>query len=163
MLVERHPFWSDDFDMDLLKVIPGVESALGDMAGTVLFTHGHTTHGRLNHPSVWHHDLGMLAFFGLRDPCKPAHYATSDLVVACTWEEAVRDAWAHSLVVAVERTALYDAGDFGSFAALMYHVRGQRLLAPAEVERIVGRTRRRIGRATERLRAIVKREEVARG
>jgi hypothetical protein len=65
------PFWSDDFDMDLPKVIPDAKAALGDVADLELVTHGHTTHGRLNHPSCWNHSLGLVAWFGRRDPMKP--------------------------------------------------------------------------------------------
>jgi hypothetical protein len=50
--VQRAKFWSDDFDMDLLKVFPQVEGMLRD-PNIPLWTVGHESHGRLNHPACW--------------------------------------------------------------------------------------------------------------
>ena len=36
-------FWSDDFDMDLPKIIPEARERLGKYADLELVTHGHTT------------------------------------------------------------------------------------------------------------------------
>ena len=88
--------WCDTFDADLLKVVPGTEEALGEAAGVLLLTRGHETGGKLNHPSVWNDHAGMLAFFwtpGCEHLGCPGGYVTDAPVVACTFLEAVRDAW----------------------------------------------------------------------
>src|SRR4051812_12912554 len=98
----RRPFWSDTFDLDLLKAIPGVEELLGETADIPLFTHGHIAGAdqpdafRLVHPACWHTTRGLAAFFGFKDPAKPSAFYTSDPVVECTFLEALRDAWVHT-------------------------------------------------------------------
>ena len=53
-MTARAPFWSDNFDIDLLKVIPDADMMLGEAADVVLYTHSHTPHGGVNCPTVWH-------------------------------------------------------------------------------------------------------------
>jgi len=126
-------FWSDDFDMDLLKVIPDVEQMLGELADVELYTHGKTTNGRLNHPSVWNSYHAMIAFFGFEDPGKPEAYHTSDLVVRCTFLEALRDAWVHSYEIFVEGISIWNAFALKpEFDRLMYHIRSWRSLHESE-------------------------------
>lgn len=121
------PMWCDDFDMDLPKILPEAKSLLGDTADVTLWTHGHTTHGRLNHPSVWNGDTGMVAFFGFRTPQKPEVYWTSSPLVRCTFWEAVRDAWVHSMVMLVEGKPVLDTNRlWPDFEDIMWDVRGWR-------------------------------------
>jgi hypothetical protein len=124
---EHLPFWSDAFDMDLLKVIPDVEEALFDAAPIELVTHGHTTFDRLNHPAVWNHDRGIVAFFGLAgtEGWKPESYVTHDPLVSCTFLEVVRDAWVHHYIVVVNHVVIVDTQRMQDrFMQLMGHVRG---------------------------------------
>lgn len=119
------PFWSDDFDMDLPKVIPEAKAQLGELADLELVTYGHTTFGRLNHPAIWNHSLGLVAFFGR--PGRSfidSHYAHGDGLVHCTLWEAVRDAWVHDNVIVFEFDPVLDAGAlFAHFEPLMWHIR----------------------------------------
>lgn len=104
----RRPFWSDTFDLDLLKVIPGVEELLGETADVPLFTHGHRTDdGLLAHPTCWNTTRGLAAFFGFKYPAKPSAFYTSDPIVECTFLEALRDAWVHTYVLMVEQRTIF--------------------------------------------------------
>jgi hypothetical protein len=128
-------FWSDDFNMDLPKVIPEARSLLGAYADMELVTHGHETHGRLNHPSVWNHEFGSVAFFGRTDPLKPVRFYTSSPLVRCTLWEAIRDAWAHDIVILFEMSPIWDGSKTrANFDPLMYHIRGWRTLDQSEVD-----------------------------
>lgn len=119
------PFWSDDFDMDLPKIIPEARERLGKYADLELVTHGHTTHGRLNHPSVWNHSLGSVAWFGRRTPMKPAEYVTFDPIVRCTLWEAIRDVWSHDFVLLFEHDPIWNHPEMYNehFYPLMSHIR----------------------------------------
>ncbi len=103
--------WCDTFDMDLLKVIPGATELLADVGTISLKTHGEPDKrdGRLNHPSCWNHYAGMVAFFGFDSPCKPDSFYTNAPVIECTFAEAIRDAWVHSLAVVVEGKVVWNA------------------------------------------------------
>jgi hypothetical protein len=129
-------FWSDDFDMDLPKILPEARSLLGAYADLELVTHGHETHGRLNHPTVWNHGLGMVAFFGRHTPMKPASFWTDSPLVRCTLWEAIRDAWVHDIVILFEgQTPIWDGSKTREqFNRLMYHLRGWRRIEEAEVD-----------------------------
>lgn len=121
------PMWCDGFDMDLPKIVPEAKAALGELAVLDLLTYGHTTHGRLNHPSVWNHSLGMVAFFWrpTRPTCKPAGYYTgNDAPVPCTLWEAIRDAWVHDFVLIFEHDPVWDGDTREHFDPLMWHIRG---------------------------------------
>lgn len=124
----RAPFWSDDFDLDLLKIIPETEEIIGDLADQVLYTHGSSAKGRLNHPSVWNHPLGFVAFFGLSGPAKPEVYHSFEPVVECTVLEMLRSAWVQSWVPIVEGYQLPQIGAHADFDPIMFHVRGISLL-----------------------------------
>lgn len=128
-------FWSDNFDMDLPKIIPAARSLLEPYADMELVTHGSETHGRLNHPCVWNHALGSVAFFGRGHPHKPESFWTNRPLVRCTLWEAVRDAWVHDIVIVFEgANPIFDGGrTFEQFEPLMYHVRGWRKLDDAAV------------------------------
>jgi hypothetical protein len=119
----RAPFWSDDFDMDLLKVIPNVENILGSSADVVLYTRcSNPTHGRLNHPVCW----GVTTCFGFTNPpWKPEGWWSDAPVVECTFLELLRDVWSHSVVASVEGDVIFDGhGLSDDFMRLMYKLRG---------------------------------------
>lgn len=95
--------WCDDFDADLIKVVPFAIEALGDTADVRLVTYSHETNGKINCPSAWWTDHGLTAFFatkGYGGPA-PAGYWTDKKVVECSFLEAVRDEWLHDAVIVV--------------------------------------------------------------
>lgn len=92
--------WCDNFDLDLYKVLPEAHEILAPVKDVKLYTHGRKTHGTLNGPSCWNHYLGLVAFFGfIPTHIKPEAFWTDSGVVACTFEEAVRDCWCHTYAV----------------------------------------------------------------
>jgi hypothetical protein len=151
------PFWSDDFDMDLLKVLPETPAILGELGDVLLYTHGHETHGRLNHPSVWNGDLGMLAFFGTaREGFTPGGYVTDAPVVECTALEAFRDAWPHQYLIIVNGP--HNGGHVWTpnvrlFTRLMSHRRSLQPLP--EIETLRGHLRMAVTAAACRLGEIL--------
>ena len=124
------PFWSDDFDMDLPKIIPSARETLGDRASIEMVTTGTPDErtGRLNHPAVWNHAQGMVAFFGFRSPRRPpGMVAPGAGDIRCTAWEAFRDAWPHGYLMIVEGTLVWNTfGLQDSFATIMFHLRGWR-------------------------------------
>jgi hypothetical protein len=148
-------FWSDDFDMDLPTILPGLDEALGPAADIPLWTYGRTSHGRLNHPAVWGHaDGGMVAYFGTdnTERWKPDWYTTSQPLIACTWREAVRDAWPHTYVVIVDSVQMWDTHRLWStFNRLMYDLRGWRKLPSGEADRLRGHVLASVIAATRQL------------
>jgi hypothetical protein len=98
----RLPFWSDDFDMDLLKVLPDALRIVDDQSDARLWTCGGSTHGRLNHPSYWN-GLGAIVWNYEpqlqrdRSSTSIQGYATKDPLIECTWLELLRDVWAHGI------------------------------------------------------------------
>jgi hypothetical protein len=124
--VER-PMWCDDFDADLPKVVPAARSALGNVGDMMLRTHaGVTANGVMSHPTVWHHDFGMVALFwpASQPTSKPAAYYTADPVVDLTLWEAIRDAWVHGYVIVLEDVVVFNGEDAHEhFDTLMWHVR----------------------------------------
>lgn len=153
------PFWSDNFDSDLLKAVPRAAEALGKAADVRLWTYGHTTNGRLNHPVCWNDSTGMIAFFGLSPNAtgKPDSYyaGTGYEPVECTFLEAARDAWAHSYNIVVARTIILYWGRpeqwFDLFEPLMYHIRGRTPLEPERVHRIQHRVMTELSAAADKL------------
>jgi hypothetical protein len=100
--LEQPKFWSDDFDMDLLKVFPETTAILGELADTKLWTVGHESFGRLNHPCVWN---SHGAFIWLKKPNleRDSHgwynvhgCVANEPEIECTWLELLRDQWPHS-------------------------------------------------------------------
>jgi hypothetical protein len=149
-------FWSDDFDMDLPRVIPETCEICAPIAGLALWTTGHTTHGALNHPSVWNSDGGSVAFFGTRGICKPESYWTNSPTVQCTAWEAIRDAWPHSYIMVVDGCAVWDTGRlWRHFETIMWDLRGWRS-QPSERED----AKRAV--VCSLLEAVVRLEEIAR-
>lgn len=122
--------WCDDFDIDLPKVFPEALELLGDTADVKLFTHGHETGGKLNHPSVWNGQQTMIAFFGFYGPCKPDWYSTNEPIVECTFWEAMRDCWPHTYGLFVspgidqEHRLVFDSFELrDQFQTIMWHLR----------------------------------------
>jgi hypothetical protein len=148
------PFWSDDFDMDLPKVIPEAREICAPIGGITLWTTGHTTHGALNHPNVWNWDGGSVAFFGTRGICKPESYWTNSETVKCTAWEAIRDAWPHSYIMIVDGCAIWDAGRlWHHFETIMWDLRGWRK-QPRQREYARRAVVRSLRRAVDRLAEI---------
>jgi hypothetical protein len=159
-------FWADDFDMDLPKVLPRFDDALGDMGDARLWTFGNASHGRLNHPSVWGdpNRAGFNAYFGSgdRDPWKPASFVTDAPLVECTWREAVRDAWPHTYRIVVDGRPVWDAVRlWGPFNKLMFDVRGWSRLSARKADNLRGAVLASLYRATDDLRSILASEAVA--
>jgi hypothetical protein len=119
-------FWSDDFDMDLLKVFPNLAPLLATVTRP-LYVHGGQSFGRLNHPDVYNSYVGMLAFFSFSPACHHHHskFYTSRPIIECTWAEAIRDAWPHTYVLNLDGQSVFDAQALHSkFELLMYDLRG---------------------------------------
>lgn len=96
------PFWSDDFDTDLIKVFPAIREMLGATVDLPIWTISHTTYGRLNCPSQWNMPFGCFLWLQkpnlLRDKngwVSIGGCVTNDQEVEGTWLEWLRDAWAH--------------------------------------------------------------------
>jgi hypothetical protein len=123
-------FWSDDFDMDLLKVFPDTPSLLRE-PDRVLWTVGHTTDGRLNHPTSWNTHG---AFLWLQKPNlerdKHGWFSIGGCVsncqeVECTWLEWLRDVWSHSIgAVILPSNRRLPPPPTNDFMAIMYDLRG---------------------------------------
>lgn len=93
--MSRLPFWSDELDIDLLKILPETEAVLGRAAEAILYTRGSTSRGRLHHPVVWNAAHGSVAYFGtVRDRYpEPSGYVSTQEIVEATLLEALRSAW----------------------------------------------------------------------
>lgn len=129
----RPPMWYDDFDIELYRVVPDAQRLIAPVAHVPLRTVGHPCRktGRLNHPSLWNGDHGMLAFFGCRllgqRHWKPPHFYTSAPVIDCTFEEAIRDTWVHSCLMLVDGYVVWNSWSLQrDFEVLMWHARGWR-------------------------------------
>lgn len=132
----RAKFWSDEFDLDLLKLFPELEAELGELGKMTLWTVGKSTDGRLNHPAVWN---SHGAFVWLRKPNLErdagAWFNVMGCVsdapeIECTWLELLRDQWVHGYgFLLVDRGASrhFAAPNPVMFQRLLYHVRGWKL------------------------------------
>jgi hypothetical protein len=153
------PFWSDTLDMDLPRILGDrFDAALGPAADITLWTHGHTSHGRLNHPAVWGHTDGYAAYFGTSNdlPWKPESYVTSHPLVECTWREVLRDAWPHTYIVIVDWVRLWDAHALArTFERLMYDLRGWKALPPGAADQFRGQVLASVIAATQHLERLV--------
>jgi hypothetical protein len=129
----RLKFWSDDFDMDLLKLWPDLPAQLGATGDLKLWTVGHETHGRLNHPAVWN---SHGAFVWLKQPNLQrdqhgwfnVHGCVDNAPeIECTWLELLRDQWSHHYnFILLPQMRRFEAPDRrnGLFDRIMYHSRG---------------------------------------
>lgn len=153
------PFWSDDFDMDLPKVIPDAKALLGELADLKLVTTGHETYGRLNHPSVWNHDLGVVAFFGRPGRFqRHSSFVSGSPDVRCTLWEALRDAWSHDYAILLEGVQVWPYGTYEHFEPLMYALRGWRETSAATVEKHKAYIRGLIKQLAVNVRAVLARD-----
>ena len=126
-------FWSDDFDMDLLKLFPDLPKRLGETAERVLWTVGHPTYGRLNHPTVWN---SHGAFVWTREPRlqrdQHGYFNVSGCVsnepeIECTWLELLRDQWPHGYdFLLLPARSVFEAPSREEFDRIMYDLRGWR-------------------------------------
>ena len=123
-------FWSDDFDMDLPKMVPDVREILRE-PGRLLWTVGHRTFGRLNHPTVW---ASYGAFLWFEKPnlerdengwFRVISCVSDEEEVECTWLEFLRDAWCHSYeTLILPRHVKLPAMPWPTFHELTYAARG---------------------------------------
>lgn len=123
------PFWSDDFDMDLLKLWPDLPARLGPTVAVPVWTVGHASNGRLNHPTVWNTHG---AYLWLEKPSlqrdKDGWFRVQGCVsdaeeVECTWLEWLRDWWPHHYGFLLEGQ-FFEAANHVHFEAIMADVRG---------------------------------------
>jgi hypothetical protein len=129
--------WCDDFDADLLRVVPGAAEVLGTAAGIRLTTRAYVTDGTINHPLCWHTDQGIAAFFWTCDAGRsPAGYVTNDREIGCTFLEAVRDEWVHDCLIVVDRRLIWRPRPNRWMMPLMYDVRGWKVLDDSAREQI---------------------------
>ena len=152
-------FWSDDFDMDLLNLWPDLPLVLGETINVPVWTIGHETYGRLNHPIVWNapcsadqiDDYGygpVFAAFWLAKPliardkngwaCIPGtSYVFDSPLIECIWLEVLRDAWVHTYRVQFGSEVIWDSWEtFGEFQRIMFALRDNQLGAvPIEMQR----------------------------
>jgi hypothetical protein len=127
----REKFWSDDFDMDLLKLFPNIEQALGATAEVKLWTVGHETFGRLNHPTTWNTHG---AWLWLEKPNLPrdkhgwynVNGCTDDgPEIECTWLEWLRDVWSHDIGwIMLPSGQTFSHHGYRDFERIMFHIRG---------------------------------------
>lgn len=128
---EQLPFWSDDFDMDLLKVFPDTPKMLTNPYRT-LWTVGATTYGRLNHPTCWNSHGAFLWFHKPNLPRDKHGWfnvlgcVSNTEEVECTWLEWLRDQWVHSwggtLIMPLQRRL--PPSPQLAFNDIMYDLRG---------------------------------------
>lgn len=135
-MTQHHPFWSDDFDLDLLRLFPRVEALLGAVAAQPLWTLSRETHGRINCPATWS-AAGCLIWLEKPNLPRDKHgwFNWRGLVgdspeMECTWLELLRDNWIHQqplCFVQGERTlGVLPRPSASLFTRIMYHVRGWR-------------------------------------
>lgn len=135
-------FWSDDFDMDLLKLFPDLPGALRETAEYPLWTIGGTHNGKLNHPVVWNGYSTMESIFWLEPPVphRDQHgwftladgKTANEEVITATWLEVLRDCWPHGYAIMLHHgrdfdvvTTLWDSFKLqDDFMTIMYDLRG---------------------------------------
>lgn len=154
-MAELHPFWADDFDMDLLRVLPDLPQLVGDLGAVNLYTYGGT------HPAVRSNQRGeMDAFFGTnRDAeswmpaaCVSGHQE----LVECTWLEVLRDVWVHQCHVHVDMELVWNTNRLARlFNDLMFGRRGHRPISGAMSSGMETVLRGEVVVATERLRLVL--------
>ena len=140
-------FWSDDFDMDLLKLFPDLPKMLGRSADISLWTVGHTTYERLNSPCCWNQYQGLSAIVWPYKPDLPRDehgwFNVNGLVanepeVECTWLELLRDQWPHSYgFVLIPTGKWFPEAPRYEFDQIMWDLRGWRKSPEIEKHRAV--------------------------
>lgn len=146
---DKSRFWSDDFDMDLLKILPELREQTAFIAGCPLYTYGSLSeHGVFAHPAVWNSDCGMSALFFVDEPqlARDAHglvriggCVTDDPVCEIIALDAIRDCWCHNYTLHLEGRRVIEASTAfynSHFAPLMAHRRGYGNLPQSSIDRI---------------------------
>jgi hypothetical protein len=124
-------FWSDHFDMDLLKLFPTLPQILGATGNRALWTVGHETHCRLNHPTVWN-THGAYVWTAKPNLKRDAHgwFSVMGCVgdgaeIECTWMELLRDQWPHGYgFILMPMQSVFEPPPQRQFERIMYHSRG---------------------------------------
>jgi hypothetical protein len=146
--------WCDDFDADLLKVVPGALEALGDSASQHLLTYSSLTGGKINCPASWN-GAGALFWTDPGDP-PPASFSTRKQVAGCTFAEAVRDEWVHSAAIVVNGHIVWQP-PVRAMEALMYDLRCWSMLGDGHREAVRQSVRDSLAAAGARLLEILER------
>ena len=134
-------FWSDDFDMDLLKLFPSLPKMLAD-SDLSLWTVGGESFGRLNHPVIWNThgafvwrekpnlDRDKHGWFNIRG-CVSDHRE-----IECTWLELLRDAWPHHYAfILFPDDRMVPPAPNEAFMTIMYDLRGWQKSTEIELHR----------------------------
>src|SRR5262245_33468635 len=104
---------TEDWDGDLLKVVPEAEGIIAPVADVNLITHGSADEqGRLRHPSTWNGYDGSLAYFDLDSAfavSKPEEFWTDQPIVRCSLLEAFCDAWTHHYILFIRGEPVWNA------------------------------------------------------
>jgi hypothetical protein len=157
--------WCDDFDADLLKVIPYAAQILAPARDIKLVTRGGTTDGMLNHPACWNGYNGPVAFFGTvgmpESEWRPESNVTSEKIVECTAEEALRDWWPHGFLMNVNHVAVTPTNkEYNSvFGAILSHTRGWQKQTDGDIQTLIFTVRNILADAVGRIQRI---EEIGR-
>ena len=139
--MKMHKFWSDDFDMDLVKVFPDFPRQIGKAADIPLWTVGHSSYGRLNSPCQWN-SHGAFVWSEKPELERDVHgwfnvwgCVGNDPVIECTWLELLRDQWPHHYnFILLPQQVKFDGPDWLIFERIMYHRRGWRFYASHEAD-----------------------------
>lgn len=170
----RYPMWCDDFDMDLLKVLPEAEQLLAPLAGIRLYTTCHPTYGRVNLPCSWNDRVNFCCFVGFiaeedglpAEGPQPLGYVTDAPVVEATAEELFRDLWSHQMRWVQMLTPhsspgwprsveIWNSGQLAStFTDLMYDLRNWCRMRDEPRRRARSRALRSIALAAHRLQRV---------
>lgn len=159
----RPAFWSDDFDMDLFKVIPAAEAILAGARAIRMVTFGGLTNGRLNHPACWNGMDGFCAFFGMPGIPQlawlpPGYVTSNETLVECNGEEALRDWWPHSYIMYLNGFAVTPKLNdyYDVFSKLMWHIRRVEVLPEAEYQDAIFDVQNILVEAVDRMQKIVR-------
>jgi hypothetical protein len=132
----RLPLWSDDFDMDLLKLFPEMRAVpiVAEADKLLVYTYGSQSRDKkvFSHPSTWN-GVGSLYFTEppefLRDDksgfvCLPNGYVTNDALCCISAFDAIRDTWCHDLNLMLNWEPWIPEPDYHNvFSSIMSHVR----------------------------------------
>lgn len=124
-------FWSDNFDMDLPKVFPNILEILGETAEQKIWTVGHETFERLNHPAVWN-THGAYVWLDKPNLKRDEHgwfsidsCVSNEKEIECTWLELLRDQWPHNYAfILLPVRAQFPSPPYRDFERIMYNLRG---------------------------------------
>lgn len=164
-MAEPRPFWSDDFDMDLPKILPDVCDAIRAVEGHSILVYCYCTaltRGRINCPTAWNSHTGPVTHFWTDKPNHPrneygwatfgpGNCTTNDQLATATWLEVVRDEWVHQSDVVVDGKLIWRPSELDrEFNRLMYDLRDWQKLSAVERQRDLDRCRVSILEANDR-------------